>query len=201
MELKRALLWGEARRISWHFEFGTETALNGKGSSDKADAAVVMEGDFREIAFGSSPQGEGSLSDAVRNELRTGESSTYVPLGEGMAGVPIGVSTMGGIHDVVAVDELAFVGGPNATELISDFDGDAGDVIDLTVLLDGSSVASVDSSDLFGQPNVETTNIVQVDGNGATNVFDYATVTCLYADAGLKILYDEDLTVTVSHTS
>jgi hypothetical protein len=86
-------------------------------------------------------------------------------------------------------------------DIITDYKIGEGDVVDLSELL-GSNVNAGNIGDFVRtvEGGNGATDLLQVNQSGSGNSADFVTVAHLNADAGVKVLYDDDLTATVNHT-
>ena len=110
--------------------------------------------------------------------------------------------TGGADADTFVIDPSALTEGSSMADIITDYKLGEGDVVDLSELL-GSNVNAGNIGDFVR--TVEGGNgaadQLQVNQSGSGNDADFVTVAHLNADAGVKILYDDDLAAaTVNHT-
>ncbi|KQZ31654.1 hypothetical protein ASD50_15475 [Mesorhizobium sp. Root552] len=148
---------------------------------------TIHGGDGNDVIFGQ--EGNDKLYGDDGNDFLAGGSGQNTLTG-------------GSGADTFVIDHSAIAEGPAMADIITDYKIGEGDVVDLSELLGGNVTA--DNIGDFVR-TVEGGNgaadQLQVNQSGSGNDADFVTVAHLNTDAGVKILYDDDLAAaTVNHT-
>jgi len=96
--------------------------------------------------------------------------------------------------DGAVIEAPALVGGAALAEILPGFGSAGGDVVDLAFLLDSALMTSPVASNVLEAVRLDAAGgVSNADGDGMGSVTDVAPLPHFTADAGLRILYDDDL--------
>jgi len=92
------------------------------------------------------------------------------------------------------IEGPALVGGAALAEILPGFGSAGGDVVDLAFLLDSALMTSPAAANAPEGTRLDAAgDISNADGGGMVGIADVAPLPHFTADAGLRILYDDDL--------
>jgi Ca2+-binding RTX toxin-like protein len=174
----------------------TVKAVEGNTITGTNADEVLIGGSGDDTLNGGS--GKDYLIGGAGNDILNGGAGDDILAG----GLGKDTLTGGADADTFVIDPSALTAGTQMADIITDYKIGEGDVVDLSELLGGNVTA--DNIGDFVR-TVEGGNgaadQLQVNQSGSGNDADFVTVAHLNTDAGVKILYDDDLAAaTVNHT-